>query len=320
MGKRRAAVDAHQRGSDQAAALIAELTRRIGERFPIHPFRHRVTRDNFERVIAEYLAMSIAFPFIQAGAMHATYRAALHEGGDTDKNAEITGAIGAYLVWDEVGGHKLTLEEGNQGLLRLPATRRNYHAHWLRRDIRMLLGRDVAPQRSAATVRYLDALLAGLSEPRGNRNVAYMIGFECHAHAMIGALWAAICAAFAVPADERLVYFWGHVGGEEPAEAVHVEMTRMMVAELVPPERGAEFIELCLEAYGLNFRWCEAISAQPAPREMPQRRGSATLAALETPASRTPASRTPASGTLALGTLAPETGGRVSRKPEAQRL
>ena len=268
-------MDAQHSGSGQAAALIAELTRQIGERFPVHPFRHRVTRDNFERVIAEYLAMSIAFPFIQAGALHATYQAALRSGGDTDKNAEITGAIGAYLVWDEVGGHKLILEEGNPGLLRLPATRRNYHAHWLRRDIRTLLGREVAPQRSAATVRYLDALLAGLSEPRGNRNVAYMIGFECHAHAMISALWAAIGAAFAVPQDERLIYFWGHVGGEEPAEAVHVEMTRMMVAELVPPERGEEFIALCLEAYGLNFRWCEAISAPAAaaaapPQETPR--------------------------------------------------
>jgi hypothetical protein len=266
-------------GSGQAsAALIAELTRRIGERFPLHPFRHRVAKDNFAAVIAEYLAMSIAFPFIQAGAMHATYEAALRaqgdaeqgdaeqgdaEQGDAGKNAEITGAIGAYLIWDEVGGHKLTLEEGNQGLLKLPATRCNYHAHWLRRDIRTLLGREVAPHRSAATVRYLDDLLAGLSDPRGNRNVAYMIGFECHAHAMISALWAAIGAAFDVPQDERLVYFWGHVGGEEPAEAVHVEMTRMMVAELVPPERGEEFIALCLEAYGLNFRWCEAISASP---------------------------------------------------------
>ena len=260
-------MNAHQIGSGQAsAALIAELNRRIGARFPVHPFRTGVTRNNFERVIAEYLAMSIAFPFIQAGAMHATYRAALRapgnaEQGDTDKNAEITGAVGAYLVWDEVGGHKLTLERGNVGLLQLPATRRNYHAHWLRQDIRTLLGREVAPHRSAATVRYLDDLLAGLSDPRGNRNVAHMIGFECHAEAMITALWEAICAAFDVPADERLVYFWGHVGGQAPAEAVHVEMTRMMVAELVPPARGEEFIALCLEAYALNFRWCEAISA-----------------------------------------------------------
>jgi hypothetical protein len=247
-----------------SAALIAELNRRIGEDFAEHPFRRGVTRDNFAAVIAEYLAMSVAFPFIQAGAMHATYQAALRESGDTDQNAEITGAVGAYLVWDEVGGHKLTLERGNQGLLRLPATRRNFHAHWLRRDIRTLLGRDVAPHRGAATVRYLDDLLHGLSDPRGNRNVAYMIGFECHAQAMIAALWEAVCAAFDLPQDERLVYFWGHVGGAEPAEAVHVEMTRMMVAELVPPERGEEFIALCLEAYARNFRWCEAITATAA--------------------------------------------------------
>jgi hypothetical protein len=240
--------------------MIKELSRRIGERFPDHPFQNGVNKDNFETVIAEYLAMSIAFPFIQAGAVHETYKAALRAGGDTDKNAEIVGAVGTYLVWDEVGGHKLTLESGNNGLLQLPATRRNYHAHWLRRDIRTLLGRDVPPHRSAATVRYLDDLLAGLSDVRRNRNVAYMIGFECHAHAMINALWDGMCAAFELPQDERLVYFWGHVGGEEPAEDVHVEMTRMMVAELVPPEQGEEFIALCLEAYALNFHWCEAIA------------------------------------------------------------
>ena len=114
MEKGREAVNAHLIGSGQAsAAIIEELSRRIGERFPNHPFRNAVNKDNFERVIAEYLAMSIAFPFIQAGAIHETYKAALRAGGDTDKNAEITGAIGAYLVWDEVGGHKLTLERGN---------------------------------------------------------------------------------------------------------------------------------------------------------------------------------------------------------------
>jgi hypothetical protein len=240
--------------------MIEELSRRINERFPDHPFRSGVNKDNFETVSADYLAMSIAFPFIQAGAMHQTYRAALRAGGDTDKNAEITGAVGAYLVWDEVGGHKLTLESGNEGLLQLPATRRNYHAHWLRQDIRAILGKDVPPHRSAATVRYLDQLFDGLSDARQNRNVAYMIGFECHAQAMITALWDAICSSFDVPRDERLVYFYGHVGGDEPAEAVHVEMTRMMVAELVPPDRREEFIELCLEGYALNWNWCDAIA------------------------------------------------------------
>ena len=255
-------MNVHQIGSGQAsAAIIEELNRRIGERFLDHPFRNGVNKDNFETVIAEYLAMSIAFPFIQAGAIHETYKAALRAGGDTDKNAEITGAVGAYLVWDEVGGHKLTLERGNVGLLQLPATRRNYHAHWLRRDIRTILGKDVPPYRSAATTRYLDELLGGLSDARRNRNVAYMIGFECHAQAMISALWDAVCSSFDLPHDERLVYFWGHVGGDEPAEGVHVEMTRMMVAELVPPDRREEFIELCLEGYALNFHWCEAITA-----------------------------------------------------------
>jgi hypothetical protein len=166
-----------------------------------------------------------------------------------------------------MGGHKLTLERGNEGLLQLTATRRNYHAHWLRGDIRTILGKDVPPHRSVATTRYLDELLDGLSDPRRNRNVAYMVGFECHAQEMITALWDAVCSSFDLPQDERLVYFWGHVGGDAPAEAVHVEMTRNMVAELVPPDRRDELIELCLEGYALNFRWCEAITASSITRE-----------------------------------------------------
>ena len=152
-------MNAHDIGSrEAAAAMIGELSRRISERFPDHPFRGGVNRNNFETVSADYLAMSIAFPFIQAGAMHETYKAALRAGDDTDKNAEITGAVGAYLVWDEVGGHKLTLENGNEGLLQLPATRRNYHAHWLRQDIRTVLartfGRIGAPPPSVTWTRY----------------------------------------------------------------------------------------------------------------------------------------------------------------------
>jgi len=261
-------LNAHQIGSGQAsAAIIEEMSRRIGERFLDHPFRNGVNKDNFQTVIAEYLAMSIAFPFIQAGAIHETYKAVLRAKGDTDKNAEITGALGAFLVWDEMGGHKLTLERGNEGLLQLPATRKNYHSHWLRGDIRTILGKDVQPHRSAATTRYLDELLDGLSDRRRNRNVAYMIGFECHAQEMITALWDAVCSSFDLPRDERLIYFWGHVGGDAPAEAVHVEMTRMMVAELVPPDRRDEFIELCLEGYALNSDWCEAITMSSISRK-----------------------------------------------------
>jgi hypothetical protein len=92
-------VDAHQIASGQApAAIIEELSRRIGKRFLDHPFRNGVNKDNFETVIADYLAMSIAFPFIQAGAIHETYKAAQRAGGDTDKNAEITGGPSA-LFW-----------------------------------------------------------------------------------------------------------------------------------------------------------------------------------------------------------------------------
>jgi len=132
---------------------VDDVARAIAERYPVHPFSVGIHRENFEAVIAEYLAMSIAFPFLQAGAIHACYAAALRVKGDTDKNAEIVGAIGAFLVWDEMGGHELTLAHGERGLLRLPQTRLNFHSNLLRSDIRAVLGHDVATRRRAATAR-----------------------------------------------------------------------------------------------------------------------------------------------------------------------
>ena len=77
-------MNSYQIGSGESSVvIIEELSRRIGERFSYHPFRSGVNKDNFEAVIADYLAMSIAFPFIQAGAIHETYKAALRAGGDT---------------------------------------------------------------------------------------------------------------------------------------------------------------------------------------------------------------------------------------------
>jgi hypothetical protein len=45
----------------------------------------------------------------------------------------------------------------------------------------------------------------------------------------------------------------------------------MMVAELVPPDRRDEFIQLCLEGYALNYHWCEAITAGSSSNEQKAR-------------------------------------------------
>jgi hypothetical protein len=240
-------------------ALLARLTERLSERFPTHPFEAGIRADNFERVIGDYLAMSIAFPYIQAGAIHETYRRAVETSGDTNANTEVTAAVGSFLVWDEFGGHALIRENGDAGLLQLTRVGEHFHSHLLRRDIETLLGHSVRPHRSAATREYLDGLLRGLSDPRGNRNVAQMVAFEQHANDMIEALWTAVHRVFGVPKDARLAYFYEHVGGDSPAEAVHVEMTQNMLSDLVPSYEHEEFLETCVNAYAHSVRWCEAI-------------------------------------------------------------
>lgn len=246
--------------ANETLAVAEIIGQAISRQSPRHPFLDQVNADNLERVLAEYLAMSISFPFIQAGAVHANYRASLQATGDTSRNVEVTSAIGAFLTWDEFGGYALTLKHGIEGLLSLNATQRNFHSNHLRGDIRAILGKDVAPSFSPATVAYLDALLAGLSDSVGNRNVAHMVAFEFHANEMIGALWQAIGRITGIENDERLKYFYIHVGGDSPAEAVHVEMTQKMIAELIAPGDLAAFVAECVAAYELNAGWCAAIS------------------------------------------------------------
>lgn len=245
---------------------VTDLIRHtIAERFGKHPFLERVSEGNLKNVLGEYLAMSISFPFIQAGAAHANYRASLWTTGDTSRNLEVTSAIGAFLTWDEFGGHALVLEHGMNGLLALNDTQRIFHSNLLRGDIRTILGEDLVPRFSPATVAYLDDLLAGLSDSKGHRNVAQMVAFEFHANEMIEALWLAINRITGIERDSRLKYFYTHVGGESPAEAVHVAMTQNMIAELVAPGEMPPFIEECAAAYALNAGWCAAISGPAVP-------------------------------------------------------
>src|SRR5919201_4867975 len=150
--------------------LLERLTERLAERFPTHPFAIGIDSGNFERAIGEYLAMSIAFPYIQAGAIHESFRRVTNASGDVNANTEITAAIGSFLVWDEFGGHALIRKHGDAGLLHLTRVSDIFHSHLLRRDIEALLGCRIKPTRSAATREYLAGLLEGLSDGRENRN------------------------------------------------------------------------------------------------------------------------------------------------------
>lgn len=239
--------------------VLARVSAQLQERHPVHPFLEGIRRDNFEQVAAEFLGLSVSFPYIQAGAIHRSFEHALAASGDADANTEVTSAVGAFLVWDELGGHHAVRQLGDQGLLQLTRPAQLFHSHMLRRDLASLLGRPVQPAYSPATKAYLDGLLDGLSDARGNRNVANMVAFEQHASDALESLWEAVARVFDVPKDEQLAYFHTHVGGDSPAEAVHVELTQRMVDDLVADDARDEFVEHAVQAYDASIRWCRAI-------------------------------------------------------------
>jgi hypothetical protein len=246
----------------QADRLLAEVCTKVRERFPVHPYASQVNLENFETVMGNYLVMSTAFPYIQAGAVHRAFEHHMQQNAAVPHDLEITAVVGAFLAWDELGGHLVVSTGGNQALPKILDTR-GFHANMLRLDRVRLLGREVAPCFSDATLTYLRELLDGLAACEPAVRVAHMVAFEMHAEIMIESLWRTIAAMFAVD-KERLTYFHGHVGGVDPAEAHHVTMTRQMIAEAVQQRDEERLFKEILRAYELSFNWCDAVTRMPA--------------------------------------------------------
>jgi len=87
-----------------------------------------------------------------------------------------------------------------------------------------------------------------------------MVAFEAHAASMIDALWSTVSDIYGASKDD-LTYFKVHVGGDDPAEAYHVQMTQAMVQESVKMDEWERFVYEFAKSYQANLRWCEAIKA-----------------------------------------------------------
>ncbi len=85
-----------------------------------------------------------------------------------------------------------------------------------------------------------------------------MVAFENHADIMIDSFWYSLSSLYNMNKDS-LIYFKVHVGGSDPAEPYHIEMTERMVSEIVQDEKRNEFIDEFVNAYALNYNWCESI-------------------------------------------------------------
>lgn len=239
-------------------SAIAEIDELLKERFAVHPYIDGIGKDNVKYLLTNYLAMSQAFPYIQAGSQYGMIASAIRNGHDIPREFELTTVVGNFLSWDETGGHQALLAGGLPALPSILDAGK-FHAHVLRKDIETLLGEeDVKPDYGDATKQYLLGLMAGLSDFDHLVRLAHMIAFEKHAFVMIATLQDSLAKLFEVE-REKLAYFEMHVGGDDPAEGYHVEMTESLIKALVKSEAdAATFRGQVVEAYGRNVAWCES--------------------------------------------------------------
>ncbi|CAM2185762.1 hypothetical protein [Burkholderia cepacia] len=223
-----------------------------------HPFRHVSSRAALEKIFPHYLAMSQAFPYLQAGAQVNAVLEAIQSNRPVARDFEITSVVGNFLCWDETGGAYVIERYGKQGLQSILDTGKWFHASLLKTDIEALTGSNATPDFSAPTGPYLTKLLAGLGSQSALERCANMVAFELHANAMIDALWESTSRCYGVD-RQGLTYFQCHVGGDDPAEAYHVEMTRRMIQLIVCEEDIPKFGERVAQAVSDNLSWCAAL-------------------------------------------------------------
>jgi len=238
-------------------SLIKKIEELVENKFLKHPFSYGISKENFEQVIANYLTMSLAFPYLQAGAQLRLVFHYIDNNLDITNDVEVTAVVGAFLTWDELGGHAIVREHGNPGLPKI-LDGNNFHSTMLRKDIETILEKKVPPAFSETTKNYLKEISYGLSDVDPVTRVAYMVAFENHAEIMIDSLWNSIVNIYGVNKD-NLIYFKTHVGGADPAEKYHVQMTKKMIEKVIKKNDIDRFLDHFEKAYRVNFNWCEAV-------------------------------------------------------------
>ncbi|WP_407151233.1 GFA family protein [Bradyrhizobium sp. ORS 86] len=222
-----------------------------------------MSKEQLATLLPEYFAMSQAFPYLQSGSQSDLIFEAMHRNRSVPKDVELTSVVANFICWDETGGHGRVLKGGNAALPDILDTD-SFHANLFRRDASRLLGRPIQPSYSSTTRRYLRALYHGLSSTDAIVRCAYMVAFELHAAEMIHALWGSVVKTFDVRSDD-LEYFRIHVGGEDPAEKYHGEMTSRLISELVPIDAYSRFSDEYDRAYRLNLEWCRNVARSGSP-------------------------------------------------------
>jgi hypothetical protein len=231
-----------------------------------HPFEF-LQYEGLEATLANYFAMSQAFPYLQAGSQKKLYDHYIGHNKLIDKDLEITSVVGNFLAWDETGGLNVTLRRKLASLSDILNTEQNFHSNILRDDLLKIFGRSVSPCYSRVTRDYLDRLYENLADPDIIIRTATMVSFEAHAEKMISSLWDALSKLFPGTPRDDYRYFYMHVGGDDPAEAYHVKMTEELIAFAVDtPEKRERFLKHFARMHDMHEAWCEDISQlEPLP-------------------------------------------------------
>ncbi|MGY4568227.1 hypothetical protein ACVWY5_001297 [Bradyrhizobium sp. USDA 3256] len=240
---------------DQSSQIFCEyLTEQARTLCGPHPFAAEMSEGQVAGMLPEYLAMSQAFPYLQAGSQKDLIFDAMRRNRDLPRDIELTSVVANFICWDETGGYGRVLRGGKAALPDILATE-NFHSNLLRKDASRLLGRPIQPSYSTTTKRYLHSIYTGLSSKDPLVRCAYMVAFELHAAEMIQSLWTTLVKIFDVRSDD-LEYFRSHVGGDDPAEKYHGEMTTRLIRELVPADGNSRFLDEFDRAYRLSLQWC----------------------------------------------------------------
>ncbi len=227
-----------------------------------HPFASIMNQAQLEAVLPDYLAMSLAFRYLQAAAQKDAIFDAIRRNRDVPEEIELTNAVGNFLAWDESGGNELMLTHGKSGLPNVLDTSHWFHSNILRADASKILGHPISPNFSPTTRRYLGALYRGLASTDVVRRCASMVAFEVHAGVMIASLWGTITAVSALPRNE-LRYFHLHMGGNDASEKYHVELTMRLIERVVPSREHERFLSEFRHAFQLSFEWCHTLMQPP---------------------------------------------------------
>lgn len=253
-------IDSSSQGLKKENQAIGEkLESIIQERYSIHPFAKGVSHENAQVVLRHYYAMSQAFPYLQAGAYKDLILNCINKNIGMSRETEETFVVGAFLSFDETGGNWLLRTEGISALPKVLNTKENFHASLLEKDLITLFGKKQNADFSGPTGLYLKTLLKDLGNKNHVSRCAAMVAFELHAGNMIEALWSSVSQLHPEIPKESLKYFETHVGGDDPQEEYHKQLTKKMTESLVPKDKTTLFLKEFIRCYELNLNWCNDI-------------------------------------------------------------